>query len=168
MKKVLLVILSLVLVIVLFGKFSTEKVHDDDKAVEEKPVSPARTVKLFYHNEKADKDVTCNEEYVLPLEVDLPNPATPIKSSIELLLSRGLTAEEKAAGFNSEFPNEGFKLLSANLSSGTLTLLFSEVPGFTSGGSCRVGILRSQIMKTAKQFPEVKEVIIQPESIFQP
>lgn len=168
MKRFLLLILSLALVLVLFGKFTTESVHDDDKIVEEIPVKQEKTVKLFYYNQKEDKSSTCNEEYVLPIEVEIPNPAIPIKSSIELLLSRTLTEEEKASGFSSEFPSEGFKLLSANLSSGVLTLLFTEVPGFTSGGSCRVEILRSQIVKTARQFPEVKEVIIQPESIFQP
>lgn len=59
-------------------------------------------------------------------------------------------------------------LLNYNLNNGVLTLTFSEVLGFTSGGSSRVILLASQIEKTALQFNEVKEVVLKPETLFQP
>jgi hypothetical protein len=49
-----------------------------------------------------------------------------------------------------------------------LTLKFTEVPGFTDGGSARMLILSSTIEKTALQFPGVKEVVFLPETLFQP
>jgi len=47
-------------------------------------------------------------------------------------------------------------------------LKFTEVPGFTSGGSCRVGLLMEEILKTVKQFPQVKSIVLEPESLFEP
>ena len=68
-----------------------------------------------------------------------------------------------------EFPNKDFTLLSSDLSSdGILTLQFSEVPGFTDGGSARILLLSNLIKKTALQFPGVKEVVFAPETLFQP
>jgi spore germination protein GerM len=93
---------------------------------------------------------------------------TPIKDAISLLIKGELTEEERAQGFTTEFPNEDFKLLDVNLKDGVLYLEFTEVPGFTTGGSCRISLLTNQIIKTAKQFLGVNEVVLLPESIFQP
>jgi hypothetical protein len=80
-----------------------------------------------------------------------------------------LTETEKLSGFVTEYPNADFKLLESNLSdAGTLTLKFTEVPGFTSGGSCRVGIMMQEILKTVRQFPEVKRIVFKPDSLFEP
>ncbi|MFO7838376.1 MAG: hypothetical protein R6X08_02605 [Desulfosalsimonadaceae bacterium] len=51
---------------------------------------------------------------------------------------------------------------------GRLTPRFPRVPGFTSGGSCRTGLLQAQIQKTAGQFAGVRRVQIRPETLFQP
>ena len=68
-----------------------------------------------------------------------------------------------------EFPNKDFALLSADIDDdGILTLEFTEVPGFTDGGSARMLILSSLIEKTALQFPAVKKVVFTPETLFQP
>ena len=62
-----------------------------------------------------------------------------------------------------------FALISANLATdGSLTLEFSEVPGFTDGGSARMLILSKLIEKTALQFSGVKKVLFVPETLFQP
>jgi spore germination protein GerM len=125
-------------------------------------------IELFYYNQTKDIDSSCDESYVLPVSRKIERTNTPIKDSLNLLLEGELTEEEKGNGFTTEFPNKDFKLVSANLSEGKLTLSFNEVPSFTSGGSCRVSLLATQLRKTAMQFKEVKEVVFQPDSIFQP
>jgi spore germination protein GerM len=79
-----------------------------------------------------------------------------------------LTPAERAAGYSTEFPNRDFKLESVDLVDGIATLRFTEVSGFTDGGSCRVGLLWAQIEKTATQFPDVRQVLFTPETLFQP
>lgn len=130
--------------------------------------TPKTKVQLYYYNQLEDKDIECGNKYVLPVEREIDLSKTPIQDTINLLIKGEITEQEKEAGFTTEFPNENFELLSANLKDGTLYLEFTEVPGFTSGGSCRVSILSNQIIKTAKQFSGVNEVVLLPESIFQP
>ncbi|MDD5098426.1 MAG: GerMN domain-containing protein [Candidatus Pacebacteria bacterium] len=126
-------------------------------------------VNLYYYKSSDDKEVSCDNDFVLPVKRDVLEGENMIKDVIELLIQGKLTQEEKNQGFTTEFPNKDFKLNSANLSDkGVLTLNFTEVPGFTTGGSCRMGLLASEIIKTAEQFPQVKEVVIEPESLFQP
>jgi len=129
---------------------------------------PKTKVQLFYYNQLEDKNIECGQDYVLPVEREIDLTQTPIQDTINLLIKGEITQEEKDRGFTTEFPNAAFKLLSANLKDGVLSLEFTEVPGFTGGGSCRISILASQIIKTAKQFSGVNEVILLPESIFQP
>lgn len=129
-------------------------------------------IKLYYYNVIKDKEIAdyipCSSDAVLPVEREIPTTRTPIQDTIKLLIEGKLTEQEKAAGFLTQFPHPEFRLLGADLKDGVLTLQFTEVPGFTVGGSCRVGLLSTQIGKTAKQFPEVKEVRFEPESLFQP
>lgn len=127
-------------------------------------------IKLYYYNMKKDKEIA---DYipcvaVLPVEREIPLTTTPIKDIIELLIKGELTAEERAQGFGTEFPHPDFRLLNINLVDNILTLTFTTIPSFTSGGSCRVGLLAKQISLTAKQFPEVEEVRFEPDSMFQP
>jgi spore germination protein GerM len=132
-----------------------------------------QTVDLYFYNKNQDKDeegnIICSPEAVTPVERVIPNK-NPIKESIELLLKGRLTEKEKEEGFSTEFPNDDFELenIELNESDGELILTFTEVPGFTTGGSCRVTLLKAQIEKTAEQFPEVEEVAIEPETLFQP
>ncbi len=126
-----------------------------------------KKVKLYYYNKNYDPKFDCLAEAVMPVEREITVTENPIKDTIKLLIEGKLTVQEKAAGFSSEFPHTGFNLLGTDLKDGVLTLKFTEVPSFTTGGSCRVGLLLQQVAKTAKQFPEVKEVRLDPE-IFQP
>ena len=132
-----------------------------------------REISLFYYNETKDKQIgngraACSAESVLPVQRTIPLTTTPIQDSIRELIKGNITPAESAQGFKTEFPHEKFRLLGANLRNGVLTLEFTEVPGFTSGGSCRITLLANQIIKTAKQFAEVKEVKFKPEELFQP
>ena len=128
------------------------------------------SISLYYPNMSKVKNVgdECSPSIVVPVERQVSVSETPIKDAINLLILGNLTTKEISQGFETEFPNQGFKLLGANLKNGALTLEFTEVPGFTSGGSCRIGLLAAQITKTAKQFPGVKNVVFIPDQIFQP
>jgi hypothetical protein len=133
-----------------------------------------RLVKLYYYNENKDREISGGEglslepEAVIPVERLIPITVTPIQDTIRLLINGELSDAERDAGFMTEFPNKDFKLIGANLKSDVLTLEFTEVPGFTTGGSARMRLMTASIIKTAKQFPEVKEVKFIPEEIFQP
>lgn len=124
---------------------------------------------LFYYNQLQDKENSCDYEFVVPVEREMVGSQDIIKSAVELLIKGQLTEKEKSEGLTTEFPNSEFKLLESNLNEkGKLTLKFTEVPGFTSGGSCRVGLLMEEILKTVKQFPQVKSIVLEPESLFEP
>ena len=129
-----------------------------------------RTIKLYYYNKSYDPEFDCKLEAVLSVTREIPITNTPIQDTIELLIKGKITEQERLAGFSSEFTNhpEKFKLLGTNLKNGVLTLKFTEVPSFTTGGSCRIGLLSQQILKTAKQFVEVERVVFSPDEIFQP
>ncbi len=105
----------------------------------------------------------------MSVDREIPDNENKIADTINLLLEGKLSTAEKSAGFQTEFPQPDFRLLSTNLDeNGTLTLEFDDPENFTSGGSCRVTILANQIIKTARQFPEVKVVKFKPETLFQP
>jgi spore germination protein GerM len=130
------------------------------------------SVKLYYYNEAQDLaldgEISCSVKGIAPVTRTI-RTSNPIKDAIQLLISSGVTSAEESRGYSSEFPHSGFKLVSSDLASdGTLTLTFSEVPGFTSGGACRTGVLAEEIKYTALQFPEVKNVVIKPDELFQP
>lgn len=133
------------------------------------------TVKLFYYNPTLDKDengnIKCSENGLVNIEREIPLTKHPIKDTIELLLKGkdNLTQKDINLGITTEYPLEGLKLKSINLkSNGILVLEFDDPLNKTSGGSCRVKILRMQIEKTAKQFDKVKKVEFIPEYLFQP
>ncbi|MGE5298318.1 MAG: GerMN domain-containing protein [Acidobacteriaceae bacterium] len=133
-----------------------------------------RVVKLFYYNstkEIKEQGEACSEkyyDYLLPVQRTIPLTKTPIQDTISLLIKGELTAQEKISGLSTEFPNKSFYLKSANLKNGVLTLDFPLVAGFTDGGSCRMAILANQIVKTAKQFEEAKQVKFLNPELFQP
>lgn len=168
------VILAIVLMlgIIAVTIFSNKSQAPAEPEVE--PVAESQTVRLYYYNEPADRQLSennepqCSEEAILPITRSITTSETPIEDTINLLLAGEITETESNNGFSTEFPNPQFSLVNSSLNDGVLTLEFTEVPGFTSGGSCRVTLLAGQITKTASQFPEVREVKILPEEIFQP
>ncbi len=125
-------------------------------------------VSLFYYKQALDPDAVCTENAFLPVKREIKSENL-IFDTISLLIEGDLSQDEKQEGFSTEFPHPDFSLLEANLDeNGTLTLDFTVVPGFTSGGSMRMKILSTQIEKTSKQFPEVKEVKYKNPELFQP
>lgn len=160
MKKFKLIILSSLMFLLIFSLISCK-------------TSPKEvTVKLYYYNQALDKDesgnILCSEKGLVPVERKIKESETLIEDTIKLLLEGNLSQEEKSKGISTEYPLEGVKLVKSELKNGTLTLNFEDPHFKTSGGACRVRILWLQIEKTAKQFPEVKEVKFLPEELFQP
>ncbi|MFA5748184.1 MAG: GerMN domain-containing protein [Candidatus Absconditabacterales bacterium] len=131
------------------------------------------TIKLFYFNQTEDQKLPASQQVnvtsILPIYRIIPQSNDVIKDTINLLIQGDLNKDETAKGFTTEFPNDKFSLLNADLQNdGTLTLEFNDVPGFTDGGSARMLILANSISKTAMQFNQVKKVIFTPETLFQP
>lgn len=125
---------------------------------------------LYVYNPTLDTDDTgtilCSEKGLVRVPRLMPE-ATPELAIRELLLGK-LLDDERKQGMTTEFPLEGVSLASAKLEEGILTLTFDDPNNKTSGGSCRVSVLRAQIEATAQQFDDVREVQILPESVFQP
>ncbi len=130
------------------------------------------TIKLFYYNKEADREIAeylpGSPEAILPVKRTIPDSDNIIAETIHLLLREELSEEEKEEGFTTEFPGPGFRLIGAELENGQLVLIFEDPERFTVGGSMRTGIMAQQIQKTALQFDEVEQVLIQPEELFQP
>lgn len=129
-----------------------------------------RIVELFFYEEKADLDETgnvmCSADAVVPVTRTIKDYA--IEKHIETLLA-GPSAEEKERGLSSEYPLKSLRLESANLDDkGVLTLKFNDPDNSTTGGSCRVGLLSAQLIKTAESITGVKSVKVEPEELFQP
>lgn len=136
------------------------------------PTPSSNPINLYYYFENLDKDETgnilCSEKGLVPVERSIPASDTVIEDSIRLLIKGELSQNEKSRGITTEFPLSGFEFIKSGLQAGTLTLTFKDPEHTTSGGACRVQILRYQIEATAKQFGKVSEVIIEPSDLFQP
>lgn len=127
------------------------------------------SVLLYYYNKTDDKDSTYEYRFVKPVERQVSLGKDKIGTVVNLLLKGNLTEEEKSEGFVTEYPNSAFKLVGSELNdNGRLVLEFTEVPGFTSGTSPQVGIMMEEILKTVRQFPEVKSIVFKPDTLFEP
>jgi spore germination protein GerM len=80
-------------------------------------------------------------------------------SAVLAELLQGPSETETSAGFFTSI-NPGLELPKITFLNGTLTVDFAPALEVGVGGSCRVLFIRSQIIDTLKQFPEVKEVVI--------
>ncbi|HEY4479500.1 MAG TPA: GerMN domain-containing protein [Candidatus Paceibacterota bacterium] len=139
--------------------------------LEGEPLSDTLPVQLFYYDAKKDKDalgvILCSAKGLVPVERKVPNENS-IEETIKLLIHGELTQLEKKAGITTEFPLAGLTLANSSLQNGTLILTFNDPQHKTSGGSCRAAVLSHQIIETARQFPEVSNVKMLPEELFQP
>jgi hypothetical protein len=148
------------------------KANDNELRMPIKFSDNLSTIQLYYYNQKRDeeisKNILCSSDAILPVERKILTSQTPIQDAINLLLKGNVTQTEKDAGFTPMFPLEGLTLVNANLQNGVLTLKFNDPLNKTGGGSCRVGLLWNQIVKTAKQFEGVQSVGFIPNNLFQP
>jgi len=144
---------------------------EEDEEVRQE-VNDSLLVGLYYYNlrkdEEIDPSLPCSPESILPVTRQIAVTATPIQDTLNLLISGNLDDEEKIAGFTTEFPHPEFLLIGTRLKNGVLTLEFTDPKDFTTGGACRVSLLKLQIEKTALQFKNISEVVLEPEGIFSP
>ncbi len=131
-----------------------------------------QTVDIYFYNQTLDTDtegnIICSVDSVLSAERTIPHTTTPARDVVELVLAGDITAEESAQGLSTEYPLSGVSLADITLHEGILTIELNDPELSTSGGSCRVTLLRAQLEKTVLQFETVNEVVILPEDTFQP
>lgn len=177
--RILLVIATLFALWAAFSYFSeprettvpNENSGNGEEEEEEAPQSEARTISLYFYDEEADTDSTgnilCSPEAVVATERTVENYS--VKGHIEMLL-QGPTSEETQSGLSSEFPLQGLSLeaVQGPNAEGVLTLTLNDPQSSTVGGSCRVGILAAQLIKTALSIEGVESVEMLPEDMFQP
>jgi hypothetical protein len=136
------------------------------------PCPNTRRISLYYYDATRDTDdrgnILCSSRGLVMATRDIAVTQTPIQDAVRLLSQGALTADEKARGITTEYPLSGLSLTGASLRDGVLTLAFNDPENRTTGGSCRVAILRSQIEATVRQFDGVREVRFIPDSLFQP
>jgi hypothetical protein len=73
------------------------------------------------------------------------------------------------AAMNILFEKSAFTVVDTRLDGdGNLTIQLARVPGSAFGGSAAVEQVRTSIEKTALQFPQIKKVIITPDTVLQP
>ncbi|MEI6426223.1 MAG: hypothetical protein WCO66_02610 [Candidatus Absconditabacteria bacterium] len=73
------------------------------------------------------------------------------------------------AAMNILFEKSAFTVTDTRLDGdGNLTIQLARVPGSAFGGSAAVEQVRTSIEKTALQFPQIKKVIITPDTVLQP
>lgn len=131
-------------------------------------------VKLYYKNYTNDPEsINCAADTFVYRTI--PKSTTPLTDTVRLLLENKLTEQEKAFGLISPFEDanysdrlENFELESVDINNGIANLTFSDPDYFSSGGSCRVGLLTSMIDLTVKQFGSVDKVTYSPYDVFQP
>lgn len=126
-------------------------------------------VKLAVFNE--DSDNCSSTSYV---ERNIPKSDTPLKDTLELLLTDKLTTDEQKTGYrnmlsnDTDWPDKRIYLKSTVINNGVATITIDDPEVMTVGGSCRVGVMKSAIENTALQFPNITKVIVLPELAFQP
>ena len=132
-------------------------------------------VALYYYSPVIDMGAEghgqCTEAGLVSLVREVPADLEGedlIRATLERLLEDELSADEIAEGISSDFPLAGVELENVELVDGLLTLTFLDPQNQTSGGACRVSILRAQLEATALQFDAVEELRIRPVDLFQP
>jgi len=124
-------------------------------------------VKIFFSNSNLDPEVTCAK--VFPVTRKIAKTEAVGKVALEALI-KGPVQGEVVDGYQTNL-NQGIKVNSLKIQNGLAEADFSEELE-TTGGSCRVSAIRSQITETLKQFPTVNEVKIsingRSEDILQP
>jgi hypothetical protein len=118
--------------------------------------SNSTAVFAYFNNNNLDPEISCNKTFAVARLV--PKTQSTLKAAMEELL-KGPTAAEAKLGFGTSI-NPGVTINSVKVSGNTATIDFSPKLEEGVGGSCRVAAIRSQITNTAKQFSNIKNVII--------
>ena len=110
----------------------------------------------YFSNNNLDPEISCNKTFAVTRLV--PKTQSLLKAAIEELLKGPASAETKLDFGTSIDP--GVTINSVKIAGDTATIDLSPKLDENMGGSCRVSAIRSQITNTAKQFANIKNVII--------
>jgi hypothetical protein len=145
---------------------------DDELRIPVRFSTKERSVLLYYYDSSRDKDasgnVLCSAQGLVAVPRTIALSQTPLQDTLRLFLKGEITPTERNAGITTEYPLPGVELVGASLSGTTLTVSLKDPQHKTSGGSCRVAILKAQLEATVKQFSGVRTVVYSPTSLFQP
>lgn len=136
------------------------------------PARQYRNVTVYVYDADRDTDaagnVGCTSAGLVGVRRTVPQTDSALADAVREQLAGKLTGNEKLSGFTTEFPLPGVSLASADLADGVATLVIEDQLSRTSGGSCRVSIMRAQLEAAAAQVPGVREVRILPPEVLQP
>ena len=110
----------------------------------------------YFSNNNLDPEISCNKTFAITRLV--PKTQSLLTAAVEELL-KGPTPAETKLDFGTSI-NPGVTINSVKISGDTATIDLSPKLDENMGGSCRVSAIRNQIMNTAKQFANIKNVII--------
>ncbi len=131
-------------------------------------IKSTRVVEVYFGSSSSPEGEECT--FALPTERAVAETVELARAAVAELL-KGPTLKERQDGFYTSLPPEVI-INSLAINNGTALVDFSDSLERGVGGSCRVGAIRTQIEKTLKQFPSIKEVIIsingRTEDILQP
>ena len=114
-------------------------------------------IQVFFENSVLDAGVSaCGAVYPTAREVT----GVPGMAMVALTeLFRGPSWDDANRGYYSEI-NSGVKVNSLSIKDGVARVDFDKRIEEGVGGSCRVSEIRSQIISTLNQFPNVKSVVV--------
>lgn len=110
----------------------------------------------YFANKNLDPEISCNKTFAVARIV--PKTQSVLKAAIEELL-KGPSAAEADLGYKTSI-NSGVSVNSIKISGAKATIDFSKKIEENTAGSCRVSAIRNQITNTARQFSNIKNVII--------
>jgi hypothetical protein len=126
----------------------------------------------YFYSEARDTEqygnILCSSKGLVAVPKKVVAEKYTITHALNELLRGEITTKQKADGLSTEFPLTGLSLVGVSVENGTAEILFMDPLHRSSGGSCRVSILRAQVEATVRQFPGINRVIIKPDEAFQP
>jgi spore germination protein GerM len=121
--------------------------------------SPVETVKVeaYFSNANLNPNIMdCS--LVFPVVREVPKTQDLVRAALNETLA-GPRWDEKNAGYDTAI-NSGVMIRSFSIENGVARADFNAQLGQEVGGSCRVGLIRSQITRTLMQFPAVNSVVL--------
>ena len=136
------------------------------------PAIETMPVTIYLYDPRRDLDqngnVLCSAQGLVPSTRNVPQSEAKLAAALGELFAGTLSEDERGRGLATEFPLEGVRLEGVSVDGGTATIAVRDPEHKTSGGACRVSIMRAQIERTAREFSTVERVRFTPDEVFQP
>lgn len=144
------------------AKNSTPQATDENMNV--------RSVKFYLADTSNDSNGSeCFADGSVRREMTNPDVDTVIEELISLVLTTEETGKGLKNGFDDEVKStENLTIKEIISNDDRVVVNFDDPDNFTSGGSCRVELLKDQLIQTLQDFKNVPTVEIGPEELFQP